>query len=59
MDIIDRIFELVDKQFKEQKDFAAALRKGITAAEEEIFERVNEKILDNIMLFDSEDQKCL
>lgn len=25
MDIIDRIFELVDKQFKEQKDFAAAV----------------------------------
>ena len=25
MDIIDRIFELVDKQFKEQKDFATAV----------------------------------
>ena len=25
MDIIDRIFELVDKQFKEQKDFASAV----------------------------------
>ena len=25
MDIIDRIFELVDKQFKKQKDFAAAV----------------------------------
>lgn len=25
MDIIDRIFELVDNQFKEQKDFAAAV----------------------------------
>ena len=25
MDIIERIFELVDKQFKEQKDFAAAV----------------------------------
>ena len=25
MDIVDRIFDLVDKQFKEQKDFAAAV----------------------------------
>lgn len=25
MDIVDRIFELVDAQFKEQKDFAAAV----------------------------------
>lgn len=44
---------------KMQKDFAAALRKGITAEEEKIVERVNEKLLENIMLFATEDKECL
>ena len=44
---------------KMQNDFAAALRKGITEDEEKTVERVNEKLLENIMLFTSEDQKCL
>ena len=34
MDIVDRIFELVEKQFKEQRDFAAAIGVGQSTVSE-------------------------
>ena len=39
-----------------QTRFISTLKSGVTPEEEEIFERVNEKILGNIKLFGSEDK---
>ena len=38
-----------------QERFISTLKSGISPEEEEIFERVNEKILENTNLFDREE----
>ena len=38
-----------------QEKFISALKRGISPEEEEIFERVNEKILENVKLFGREE----
>ena len=39
-----------------QDGFISTLKRGITPEDEEIFERVNEKILENVKLFGSEEK---
>ena len=41
---------------KMQDGFISTLKRGITPEDEEIFERVNEKILENVKLFGSEEK---
>lgn len=41
---------------KMQGGFISTLKRGITPEDEEIFERVNEKILENVKLFGSEEK---
>lgn len=46
--------ELICEGRKIQKNFISTLKSGVTPQEEEIFENVCGKILENIKLFDSE-----
>ncbi|HAS38282.1 MAG TPA: MarR family transcriptional regulator [Ruminococcaceae bacterium] len=48
--------EIISDGRKMQDGFISTLKSGITPEEEEIFERVNEKILENVKLFGSEEK---
>lgn len=48
--------EIISDGRKMQGGFISTLKRGITPEDEEIFERVNEKILENVKLFGSEEK---
>lgn len=48
--------EIISDGRKMQDGFIFTLKRGITPEDEEIFERVNEKILENVKLFGSEEK---
>ncbi len=48
--------EIISDGRKMQDGFISTLKRGITPEDEEIFERVNERILENVKLFGSEEK---